>query len=221
MGHLTIVQAEMSVCSSSVVKNLPAMQEPQETQVWSVGLDDPLEKGMATHSSILVWRIAWTQEPGGRSIGSQSWRPLTWLSMHTCMPRYEAGFVTTAFHVKRLRHWEMRWNAHWWSPLGIKIHIACFPIHYFGRNPPSHMHYWNGWSFLQRNPPSKAKVPMFDPLSNLSLIWGQPRFSELPDPLSITEGRLFRRMCIYILCTISSWRCSLSLWNDYIKWMWG
>ena len=41
----------------SAVKNSPAMQEMQETQVQSLGQEDPLEKGMATHSSILVWRI--------------------------------------------------------------------------------------------------------------------------------------------------------------------
>ena len=45
----------------SVVKNLPAMQE---TQVWSLGQDDSLEEEMATHSSILAWRIPWTEEPG-------------------------------------------------------------------------------------------------------------------------------------------------------------
>ena len=44
-----------------MVKNLPAMQE---TQVQSLGWEYPLEKGMATHSSILVWRIPWTEEPG-------------------------------------------------------------------------------------------------------------------------------------------------------------
>ena len=43
-------------------KNLPAKQE---TWVWSLGWEDPLEKRMATHSSILVWRIPWTEEPGG------------------------------------------------------------------------------------------------------------------------------------------------------------
>ena len=53
-----------------MVKNLPAIQE---TQVLSLGQeDDPLEKGMATHSSILAWRIPWTVEPGGlQSMGSQ------------------------------------------------------------------------------------------------------------------------------------------------------
>ena len=47
------------------VKNLPAMQEPQEIQVPSLGQEDPLEEEMATHSSILAWRILWTEEPGG------------------------------------------------------------------------------------------------------------------------------------------------------------
>ena len=45
----------------SVVKNLPAMQE---TWVRSLGWKDPLEKGMASHSSILAWEIPWTEEPG-------------------------------------------------------------------------------------------------------------------------------------------------------------
>ena len=54
------------------LKNLPAMQEAQKTQVQSLGPEDPLEEGTATHSSILAWRIPWTEEPGGlQSIGSQ------------------------------------------------------------------------------------------------------------------------------------------------------
>ena len=52
---------------SSLVKNPPAMQEPQEMQVQSLGWEDPLEEGMATPSSILAWRIPWTEEPGGQS----------------------------------------------------------------------------------------------------------------------------------------------------------
>ena len=52
-----------------MVKNLPVMQE---TLLRSLGWEDPLEKGMATHSSILAWRIPWTEEPGGLwSMGSQ------------------------------------------------------------------------------------------------------------------------------------------------------
>ena len=52
-----------------LVNNTPAMWE---TWVQSLGWEDPLEEGMATHSSILAWRIPWTQEPGGlQSMGSQ------------------------------------------------------------------------------------------------------------------------------------------------------
>ena len=47
------------------VKSLPATQETQEMQVWSLSQEDPLEKEMATHSSILVWKTPWTEEPGG------------------------------------------------------------------------------------------------------------------------------------------------------------
>ena len=51
------------------VKNLAAMQE---TWVQSLGREDPLEKGIATHSSILAWRVPWTEKPGRlQSIGSQ------------------------------------------------------------------------------------------------------------------------------------------------------
>ena len=56
---------------SSVV-NLLAIQETQETLVRSLGREDPLKRGMATYSSILAWRIPWTEEPGRlQSIGSQ------------------------------------------------------------------------------------------------------------------------------------------------------
>ena len=56
----------------SAVKNLPAMQEVQGTWIQSPGWEVPLEEGMATHSSILTWRIPWTEEPGGLlSIGLQ------------------------------------------------------------------------------------------------------------------------------------------------------
>ena len=47
---------------AQTVKNLPVIQE---TQVQSLGQEDPLEKGMATHSSILAWKIPWTEESGG------------------------------------------------------------------------------------------------------------------------------------------------------------
>ena len=60
----------MFLTGSSDGKNLPAMQE---IHVQSLGLEDPLEKEMAAHSSVLAWRIPWTEEPGGlQSIGSQN-----------------------------------------------------------------------------------------------------------------------------------------------------
>ena len=54
---------------AQMVKNLPATQE---SWIRSLGQEDPLEKGMAMHSSTLAWRIPWTEEPGGlQSVGSQ------------------------------------------------------------------------------------------------------------------------------------------------------
>ena len=55
----------MGFLSSSVVKNLPAIQETQETWVQSLGREDPLEEEMVTHSSIFAWKIPWTEEPRG------------------------------------------------------------------------------------------------------------------------------------------------------------
>ena len=78
------------------LKNLPAMQEMQEIQVWSLGREDPLEEGMATHSSILAWWIPWSEEPRElQSIGFQrvrhDWSDLTCMhsqiwgsSLHGC-----------------------------------------------------------------------------------------------------------------------------------------
>ena len=60
-------------------KNLPTIQE---TQLWSLGQDGPLEKKMAAHISILAWRIPWTGEPGGlQSVGSQRVGQTEWLTL--------------------------------------------------------------------------------------------------------------------------------------------
>ena len=62
---------------AQIIKNRPAMQE---TQVQSLGWEDSLEKGMATHSSILSWRIPWTEEPSGLYIvhgAIKSWTRLS------------------------------------------------------------------------------------------------------------------------------------------------
>ena len=66
-NHIRFLAVHSLVAQS--VKNLPAVQE---TWVRSLGWEDPLEKEMATHSSILAWKISWTQEPGGlQPMGSQ------------------------------------------------------------------------------------------------------------------------------------------------------
>ena len=77
---------------AQIVKNLPAMQE---TQIRSLSQEDPLEKGMATHPSILAWRTPWTEEPGWlQSIASQrvrhDWRDLA--CMHP--PTYSTIRIT-------------------------------------------------------------------------------------------------------------------------------
>ena len=61
-----LVGSRVSLVAQSV-KNLPAMQK---TQIGSLGQEDPLGEGMATHSSVLAWRIPWREEPGGlQSLG--------------------------------------------------------------------------------------------------------------------------------------------------------
>ena len=60
-----VVCQPMGFPFGSVVKNIPAMQETQETWIQSLGQEDILEEGMETHSSVLAWRIPWTEEPGG------------------------------------------------------------------------------------------------------------------------------------------------------------
>ena len=72
MNRGNIFLDNLKVSLAQLVKNLPAVQE---TQVQSLGLEDPLEKEMATHFSILAWRISWTVEPGSlQSMGvTKSW----------------------------------------------------------------------------------------------------------------------------------------------------
>ena len=78
---------QLGLPSGSVVKNPPATQETQETRVRFLSREDSLEKGKATHSSILAWRIPWNEEPGGpQSIGSQRIRRVysVWARTHAC-----------------------------------------------------------------------------------------------------------------------------------------
>jgi len=75
---------------AQMIKNLPVIQE---TQVWSLGWEDPLERGMATHTSILAWRIPWTKKPGRlQSMGSQrAWHDWANNPSLSLKPKLEAG----------------------------------------------------------------------------------------------------------------------------------
>ena len=103
-------------------KNPPATQE---IQAWSLGWEDPLEKEMATHSSILAWRIPWTEKPGGVA---KSWTRLKQLSMHascrylTCRTLYTCKcYEISPFNGKRL---EIAWKlAPHWLDLCIYMYI--------------------------------------------------------------------------------------------------
>ena len=85
-----VIWSELEFCTpyfgallvAQMIKNLPEMQE---TQIWSLGGEDALEKGMATYSSILSWRIPWSEEPGRlQSMGSQRLDTTEWLThIHT------------------------------------------------------------------------------------------------------------------------------------------
>ena len=66
---MNLIMAGRTSLLAQMVKRLPTMRE---TQVQSLGQEDPLEKDMATHSTTLAWKIPWTEEPGGlQSMGSQ------------------------------------------------------------------------------------------------------------------------------------------------------
>ena len=81
--HLTAVSTKLRASQAALVVKNPSVnaEDVRDMGVQSLGQEDPLEKEMATHSSILAWRIPWTEEPGGlQSIGSQSQTQLKRLS---------------------------------------------------------------------------------------------------------------------------------------------
>ena len=101
-------EVERASLAAQMIKNLPAMQE---TQVWSIGQEDPLEKGMAIHSSILAWRIPWTEEPDGLQSRSCKVRHYWGTNTFAVHSEFENGDGTTfrtkailsRFHIHQLR----------------------------------------------------------------------------------------------------------------------
>ena len=85
---------------AQTVKNLPAMQE---TQVQSLSWDDPLERGMCTHSSILALEIPWTEEPGKlQSVGSQTQTTEVSYHTHTCSAVTNHEVSPTSRKIRRM-----------------------------------------------------------------------------------------------------------------------
>ena len=118
----------------SAAKNLPAMQEPQETRVLFLGWEDPLEKSMATHSSILACRIPWTEQPGGLQSWGRNESDTTEVTEHTCVQVQDLG----------------RGGSHWflspppWAPCQVVLECSergagmfCCPLPLLLRVPSS------------------------------------------------------------------------------------
>ena len=82
---------------AQLVKNLPAMQEPQETWVGSVVQEDLLRKEMATQSSILAWKIPWTEELGGYSPWCHRVRHDQCIHLHACAHTHTHRLLHTRF----------------------------------------------------------------------------------------------------------------------------
>ena len=106
---------------AQLVKNLPAMQE---TPVWFLGQEDPLEKGKATHSGILAWRIPWTAW-GCKELDTTEWLSLS-LSFSSFIPRYilktiESWDLNRYLHthvhvavVTIIKRWKQPMSINWW-----------------------------------------------------------------------------------------------------------
>ena len=102
------------------------MQETQEIRVCALAQEDPLEKEMATHSSILAWRIPWTEEPGGlQSMGLQSWTRLKQLSTYHFSRFYMYALIyDICFSLSDLLHSV-------WQTLGSSMFLQMVQFHFF------------------------------------------------------------------------------------------
>ena len=139
--HRSICPSHTSYWASlaQIVKNLPAMQD---TWVQSQGWKDPLEKGMATHSSILAWRIPWTEEPGRlQSMGSQrvrhDWATKTFtLHKDIQLEREVYSFSWSTFWSKKVFFkmfslWRLFVENAWaCAPTHMQINICTYIIYY-------------------------------------------------------------------------------------------
>ena len=134
LGPTKIYQGSSLIAQS--VKNLPARQE---TWVRFLGLEDPLKKEMETHSSILAWRIPWTEEPGRlESMGLRATDTIQRLSHHQNIPNtvdaqapYSTLQICSSASIDSISHRLCNYNSYWkkknsmykWTH-AVQIHVA-------------------------------------------------------------------------------------------------
>ena len=127
------IETDTSSLGAQLVKNPPAMQE---TWVWSLGQEDALEEGTATHSSILAWRIPWTEEPGGlQSIWSKrvghDCVTFPFIYITTCKVDDQGVFDAWSRVPKASAQGWLRigWGGKWKGGSGCGEHVYIWPIH--------------------------------------------------------------------------------------------
>ena len=118
------------------VKNLPAMQE---MRVQSLGGEDPLEKGMATHSSIHAWEIPWTEEPGGlQSMGSQTYSHIFLYSNPSILKPtadwFDPSVFIVSFHLGDFR--KTTYTSFWDEVFKSASSSCCIPFSALTTGPP-------------------------------------------------------------------------------------
>ena len=121
------LESVMGFPGGSVVKNLPVMQELQEMWVWSLVWQGPLKECMATHSSILAWRIPGTEEPGGlQFIGSQRVRH-DWSDL-ACTHTHRVSYWVKLSQTEKEKYCDIpyMWNLKWDDTSGFKNRLTDF-----------------------------------------------------------------------------------------------
>ena len=132
-----------------MVKNPPAIQG---IRVWSLGQEDPLEKGMATHSSILAWRIPWTELPGGYSPWNHKESDTT-EQLTVSLSFFSHIHVYTCACAKLLQQCMTLCDPMDYSPPGFSVH---------GKSTLFRQEYWSGLPWL---PPGYLPNPRIKPAS--------------------------------------------------------
>ena len=118
--HLFLISYYRASLVAQMVKNLPATRE---TWVRSLGWEDPLEERMATHSSLLAWRIPWTQESGGlQSMGSPRVGH-SWVTKHSTALQDRA---IPYFHISHFIFTEVFWQYHFYNFRGKKTEALIY-----------------------------------------------------------------------------------------------